>query len=65
MISMAPDRPELLAALKAAIEAFEKLSPEEQRALRREQRISFVYGNCSLDNDRITREMVEQAVDRM
>jgi hypothetical protein len=28
---------------------------------RREQRQSFVYGNCKIENERITREMVEEA----
>lgn len=26
-----------------------------------EQRISFAYGNCKIENDNITREMVEAA----
>jgi hypothetical protein len=30
-------------------------------AERREQRRSFVYGNCKIENERITREMVEEA----
>lgn len=31
--------------------------------LTREERISWVYGNCALSNPRITREMVERVVD--
>ena len=40
---------------------------ERARAIRmtaaqeREQRLSFVYGNTHIENDRITREMVEEA----
>lgn len=33
------------------------MTPEQER----EQRISFVYGNCAIENPRITREMVEDA----
>ena len=58
-----PPRPELDALLKASIEAFEKLSPEEKKAHRRAQAISFVYGNLAIENDSITREMVERAYD--
>ena len=35
------------------------MTSEEQR----EQRISWVYGNCKLSNPEVTREMVENAVD--
>ncbi|MCC6735098.1 MAG: hypothetical protein IT534_03085 [Bauldia sp.] len=31
----------------------------------REQRLSFVYGNTHIENDRITREMVESADERV
>lgn len=34
-----------------------RMTPEQQR----EQRLSFVYGNTHIENDRITREMVEEA----
>jgi hypothetical protein len=30
----------------------------------REQRIDFAYGNTKIENEAITREMVEQAADR-
>lgn len=48
--------------LAKLIEQSRQLGPmtsEEQR----EQRISWVYGNCKLSNPEITREMVENAVD--
>lgn len=31
----------------------------------REQRIDFAYGNTKLENEDVTREMVERAVDAM
>ena len=31
----------------------------------REQRISYAYGNCAIDNPRITREMVERIHDEI
>jgi hypothetical protein len=31
----------------------------------REERIDFAYGNTKIENDDITREMVEAAVDRI
>ena len=34
-----------------------KMTPE----MAHEQRVSFVYGNCKIENDLITREMVEKA----
>ena len=34
-----------------------RMTPEEEH----EQRISFAYGNAKIENDRVTREMVEQA----
>jgi hypothetical protein len=48
--------------LAKLIEQSRQLGPmtsEEQR----EQRISWVYGNCKLSNPEVTREMVENAVD--
>ena len=36
------------------------MSPEEQE----EQRRSFAYGNAHIENDRVTREMVDEAADR-
>lgn len=58
-----PPNPELDALVRASIEAFARLSPEEKRAHRRAQAISFVYGNLAIENDNITREMVEKAYD--
>jgi hypothetical protein len=34
-----------------------KMTPEQLA----EQRISFVYGNCKIENDNVTRGMVETA----
>lgn len=47
--------PRLIELLKKAKN--HKMTPEEKRL----QRISFAYGNASLDNPNITREMVEEA----
>ena len=32
---------------------------------REEQRRSFAYGNTKIENERITREMIDQAADRL
>lgn len=63
MLKPAPDRTELMKLMHLAQAAFEALSPEEQKVYRREQAISFVYGNLAIDNENITREMVEKAYD--
>lgn len=34
-----------------------KMTPEQEA----EQRRSFVYGNCNIENENVTREMVEEA----
>jgi hypothetical protein len=34
-----------------------RMTPEQAAAQRR----SFVYGNCNIDNARVTREMVDEA----
>lgn len=57
------DRPELDELIRKSIDAFEALSPSEQKEHRRQQRISFVYGNLALSNPSITREMVEKAAE--
>jgi hypothetical protein len=49
--------------LDKACAAFDALSPEEKRAHRREQAISFAYGNLALSGSAITKEMVAQAYD--
>lgn len=68
MLNPAPERPDLQALIKRAIEEFEKLSPEEKRAHRRAQAISWVYGNINLDRDEagdpeIPREEIERIYD--
>ena len=37
------------------------MTPEEQE----EQRRSFAYGNARIENDKITREMIDQAADSL
>jgi hypothetical protein len=59
-LTSAPERPELDRLLEAA----RRLPPMTPAQLRL-QRISFAYGNTSFDNDRITKEMVEQIHDEM
>ncbi len=49
--------------LREARGRFEALSPEEQRAHRREQRISWVMGQLRLSGREITRADAERAVD--
>lgn len=46
------------------LEATKHLPPMTPAQLR-EQRISWAYGNCALDNSRITMKMVEEAHDAM
>lgn len=53
---MSNDLTELLAAAKKA-----DLTSEEKEAQRR----SFAYGNTKIENDRITRELVDQEADRL
>ena len=36
------------------------MSPEEQEAQRR----SFAYGNAHIENERVTRQMVDEAADK-
>lgn len=49
--------------LKQLLEAASRadLTSEEKE----EQRRSFVYGNTKIENDRITRELVDQEADRL
>ena len=49
--------------MKKAIAAFEALPPEEKIRHNHEQRISWVYGNLSLDNPTITKEIVKKAAE--
>jgi hypothetical protein len=58
-----PQRDEFQKLLAEAVARFEAMTPEAQRAMRREQAISFVYGNL-MDCPGITREMVARAYDR-
>lgn len=53
----------MTAALEALIEKAQriKMTPTQER----EQRLSFVYGNTYIENDMITREMVEEADERV
>ena len=58
------DNEEIMRLVKEAQARFDALSPEEQRAHRREQAISFVYGNLMDCAPHITREEVSAAYDR-
>lgn len=53
---MANDLKQLLDAAKQA-----ELTPLEKEAQRR----SFAYGNTKIENDRITRELVDQEAERL
>lgn len=50
-------------ALEALIEKAKRVQMTEKQM--REQRLSFVYGNTHIENERITREMVAEADDRV
>ena len=54
-------RPELDELIKKSIAAFNAMTPTEKEEYRRQQRISWVYGNLVIDNPKITREMIEEA----
>ena len=53
------DSPETTARLLKAGEKFRKMSPEHRRAVKREQRISWVMGQKSKENT-MTRQEVEE-----
>lgn len=55
-----PMSPELAALLERA-----KDLPPMTPAQLREQRISWAYGNCAIENPNVTREMVERIHDEM
>lgn len=58
---MAETTNERVARLLEHVKTLPPMTPEQKRA----QAISFAYGNCHIENPRITREMVEQAYDRL
>ncbi len=60
---MLSNDPKLNALAERALAAFNALSPDEQRAHRREQRISWVYGELRLSGYDISREEVAAIVD--
>lgn len=55
-----PTSPELARLLEWAAKQ-PPMTPAQLRA----QRISWAYGNCAMENPRITREMVEKLHDEM
>jgi hypothetical protein len=55
---------ELQALLARARSSFAALSPEEQAAHRRAQRISWVVGELLLSNDGMTREKATEIAER-
>jgi len=57
--------PELEALLSRANEAFAGMTPEEQARARREQAISFVWGQlaCMRGGERLTRQQVAELYD--
>ena len=50
-------------ALEVLIEKARKVQMTDSQL--REQRLSFVYGNTHIENDRITREMVAEADEKV
>jgi hypothetical protein len=57
--------PDLDQLVKDACEAFDKLSPEEKRAHRRAQYISFTLGQLLLAGVPVDREVVEREFDKL
>ena len=53
----------MTAALEALIAKAQKIQMTEGQM--REQRLSFVYGNTHIENERITREMVAVADEKV
>ena len=49
--------------LKSLLEAAKRIASTP--AQREEQRRSFAYGNTALENDRITREMVDRQAEKL
>lgn len=49
--------------LEELIEATRKITMTPEQA--EEQRRSFVYGNTKIENDLITREMIDEAAERI
>jgi hypothetical protein len=49
--------------LKKLIEVAKRVTPTKEE--REEQRRSFAYGNTAFENDRITREMVDQQAEKL
>lgn len=50
-------------ALQKLIEAAKRVRPSDEQ--REQQRRSFAYGNTAFENDRITREMVDEQAERL
>jgi len=57
--------PDLDQLIKDACEAFDKLSPEEKRAHRRAQYVSWAYGQVRLSGADVNRETVERSFDQL
>jgi hypothetical protein len=53
----------MMQALKALLEAAKRVRPSPEQ--REEQRRSFAYGNTAVENDRITREMIDRQADEL
>ncbi|WP_024587280.1 hypothetical protein [Aliihoeflea sp. 2WW] len=53
----------MTAALEALVAKAQKIQMTEVQL--REQRLSFVYGNTHIENERITREMVAAADEKI
>ena len=60
-----PSANELRELARRAIEAFERLSPEEQNEHRRQQYVSWVRGNLRLSEREVDEEELFRTVDRL
>jgi hypothetical protein len=54
------DRPELVELIASTAQAYEAMTPEQQRWMRAEQRKSWVIGEMMLDHPGLTREEAER-----
>lgn len=58
-----PPRPELDALVKEAIARFDRLTPDEQRAHRAEQRRSWVRGELMFEHPDMTADQANALID--
>lgn len=60
-----PERPELDALLRKAVAAFDLMTPEQQREMRKAQRKSWVIGEMLLEHPTMSREEAERLYEQV